>query len=360
MQIGLVGYGACIPRHRIAVKDIFDVWNNTVLEMLKGIKIEERAVLQPDEDTITMAVLAAKRALKQSGLAPEQIDSLYLGTGTSPWDSKASAMTVAEALGLRPNIFIADVQFSGKSATAAMQMAMGLIGSGMTKFSMVIGSDTINRHVAPGDLYEYTACAGAVALIIGSDRIIAEIEGTASYGTDFSDFFRQEGSRFIRMGGQDIPALLDMGLIEHSVIAAKALFHKLGTKPSDYSYAVFQAIYGFVPFAIGGALGFSPQQIGPGVIAPMIGDCGAATSLLSLGSVLDIAKPGDSVFLSAYGFGAGSDAFSLKATPSIVETRGKSPAVRQLLEDKQLVSYGTALKFEYKLLRPENAASPYV
>jgi len=64
MRTGLVGYGACIPKFRMAVEEIHKVWNNTVLEMLRGIQIEERAVLQPDEDTITLAVLAAKRALK--------------------------------------------------------------------------------------------------------------------------------------------------------------------------------------------------------------------------------------------------------------------------------------------------------
>jgi len=360
MRTGLVGYGACIPKFRMAVEEIHKVWNNTVLEMLRGIQIEERAVLQPDEDTITLAVLAAKRALKQTRLSRDVVDSLYLGMGTSPWNSKASSMTVAEALGLRSNAFVADVQFSGKSATAALQMAMGLVGSGMAKYSMVIGSDTINRHVAPGDLYEYTASAGAMALILGGENIIAEIEDTASYGTDFSDFFRLEGERFIRMGGQDILALLDVGLIEHSVIVTKALLEQLGAESSDYAYAVFQAPFGFVPFAVGGAVGFTPQQIGPGLIAPKIGDCGAASSLLSLGAVLDIAQPGDRILVSAYGFGAGADAFSLRVTPEIEQTRGRAPTVRALLEDKKMVDYSTAAKFEYKYVRPAHAISAYI
>ena len=198
-----------------------------------------------------------------------------------------------------------------------------------------------------------------MALILGNENVIAEIEGTTSYSTDFSDFFRLDGERYIRMSDQNIPALLDVGMIEHSATAVKALLRTLGAGPEEYDYAIFQAPYGFVPSTIGRAVGFGQHQIDPGLIAPKIGDCGAATSLLSLGSVLDIALPGQRILVSAYGFGAGADAFSLKVTPSIEQVRGKVPTVRALLEDKKMVDYATAAKFEYKYVRPEHAISTY-
>jgi hypothetical protein len=89
------------------------------------------------------------------------------------------------------------------------------------------------------------------------------------------------------------------------------LMKEMNLKPKDYSFAVFQQPYGFAPFAIGERLGFTKEQIEPGAIATMIGDCGAASSLLGLVHVLDQAKKGQRIFLASYGFGAGSDALSL-------------------------------------------------
>ena len=100
---------------------------------------------------------------------------------------------------------------------------------------------------------------------------------------------------------------------------------EMNLKPKDYRYAVFQQPYGFAPFAVGERLGFTKEQIEPGVVAPMIGDCGSASSLLGLIAVLDQAKKGDRIFLASYGFGAGSDALSLEVTAALEAKRAKVP-----------------------------------
>lgn len=351
---GIIGYGAFIPFNRIRVEEIHGVWRNTTVDKLKNVlKINERAVLQPNEDTITLAVAAAQGAIEQSGVDRQKIDALFLGTCTNPYDSRPSSTIVAEALGTSSHFMGGDIQFSGKSGTTAMQVCLGLIRSGMAKFGLAVASDTINRHTCPGRVYEYTASAGAAAFLIGQEDPVAEIVGTHSYASDLSDFFRVEGDRYIQnIGpGWELYPGWEIGFVDHVVAASESLMKRLNLQPKDYAFAIFQQPYGFAPFTVGERLGFTNDQIEPGVIAPMIGDCGAASALLGLVHVLDRAKKGQRIFLSSYGFGAGSDALSLEVTPAIEARRPKVPLAAYLHERKSMVDYATACRLEYKYMQ---------
>ena len=73
MATGIVSYGNYVPKHRIDVMDIFKVWRNVTPEIFNRMSLMERAVLMPDEDSITLAVAAAQSALDRSGLKREDI-----------------------------------------------------------------------------------------------------------------------------------------------------------------------------------------------------------------------------------------------------------------------------------------------
>ena len=347
---GILGYGAFVPYTRISVEEIQKVWRNIPLERLQNVlKVKERAVLQPNEDTNTLAIASARESIRNAGIDRGQIGALFFGTGTNPYDSKPSSTVIAEAIGISSNLMCGDVQFSGKSGSTAIQICMGLVDSGMVKMALAVGADTINRHTCPGRVYEYTASAGAAAFLIGKEHTIAEILGTRSCASDLSDFFRVEGDRYIQStgeGGELYPAW-EVGFMDHVTNASQSLMQDLKHKPEDYTFAVFQQPYGFVPFAVGERLGFTKEQIEPGAISINIGDCGAASALLGLIQVLDKAKKGDKILVVAYGFGAGSDAISLEATP-LIEERRPSLFLEKILNEKTMVDYATACRLEYK------------
>jgi hydroxymethylglutaryl-CoA synthase len=120
---------------------------------------------------------------------------------------------------------------------------------------------------------------------------------------------------------------------------------KAGTKPQDYNYAIFHQPNGKFPVNVAKKLGFTMDQITQGLMVPYIGNTYSGASMIGLASVLDVAKPGDRIFMTSYGSGAGSDGFDMTVTNNITRlSREKAPTIAQLVADKKYVDYGTYAK----------------
>jgi hydroxymethylglutaryl-CoA synthase len=120
---------------------------------------------------------------------------------------------------------------------------------------------------------------------------------------------------------------------------------KAGTKPQDYTYAIFHQPNGKFPVNVAKKLGFTMDQVKQGLLVPYIGNTYSGASMIGLASVLDVAKPGDRIFMTSYGSGAGSDGFDMTVTNNITRlARQKAASIAQLVADKEYVDYGTYAK----------------
>lgn len=350
MTVGIKGYGVYVPPFRIKVEEIMQTWLNSNPVYLHDImNIKERAVCDYDEDVITMSVEAAKNALKMSKTGPKEIGAIFLGSSTLPYVMKPASSIVLEALGAPNSSFISDVQFSGKSGTVALQVCLALVGQKFAKNALAIGADNLSIHAEPGESFEYPASAGAGALLLGEENLIAEIEAFETYNSDTPDIYRLDGDRYLTRGG-DAMVESDVGLPAHTRNAVNSLLQKLGKKPKDFDYAVFHQTYGVSPFITGRSLGFEDAQVAPALIADEIGDTGASSVLIGLAKVLDEAKPGQKILVASYGPGAGSDAFALKVTDKI-ESVTRSPKVKEIINAKTYINYATYIKLDRKYQR---------
>jgi hydroxymethylglutaryl-CoA synthase len=68
------------------------------------------------------------------------------------------------------------------------------------------------------------------------------------------------------------------------------------------------------------------------MVCKRIGNTYAGSSLLGLAAILDVASPGDRIFMVSYGSGAGSDGFVFEATSRVAERRATAPSVEALLD----------------------------
>jgi hydroxymethylglutaryl-CoA synthase len=96
-------------------------------------------------------------------------------------------------------------------------------------------------------------------------------------------------------------------------------------------------------------LGFSPAQIEPGLLSPVIGNTYAGAAIIGLTATLDVAKPGDRILMVSFGSGAGSDAFDLTVTDSLLERRDKAPKTKDYIARRTEIDYAMYARLRGKI-----------
>ena len=341
-DVGIIGYGAYVPRYRIRAEEIARVWGGAE----DGLPIEEKAVPGLDEDTVTMSIEAARNALARAGIEPRQLRAIWVGSESHPYAVKPSSTIVAEAIGAAGSILAGDWEFACKAGTEALQAAIALVGSEMAEYAMAIGMDTAQGR--PHDALEYTAGAGGAAYIVGpAENALAILEASYSYVTDTPDFFRREHQHYPQHGNRFTgePAYFD-----HTLRAARGLMDTLGYQPRDFAYAIFHQPNVKFPQTVAKKLGFTPEQIAPGLLTNKIGNTYSGAAMIGTTAVLDIAKPGDRILMCSFGSGAGSDAFSFVVTEKIRERVAKAPRTLWYVQRREVIDYALYARYRGKLV----------
>jgi len=346
-DVGIVGYGAYIPRYRIKVESIAGVWGADAENYKRGLQLTEKSVPGHDQDTITLSVEAARYALKRAGIDTQKLGCVYVGSESHPYAVKPTGTVLAEALGATPECHTSDFEFACKAGTEAMYVSYAQVKAGLIEYGLGIGGDT--SQGAPGDALEYSASAGAAAFIFGTKNIIAKVEETYAFMTDTPDFWRREHQHYPQHGGRFTG---EPAYFKHTLGAANGIMKKAGMMADDFDYAVFHQPNGKFPMAAGKKLGIPREKIETGWLVPWLGNTYSGASPLGLSAILDVTKPGDKILMVSFGSGAGSDAFIFTVQDGILEMQDKAPKTRsQLDENKIYLDYGRYAKFRGKILR---------
>jgi hydroxymethylglutaryl-CoA synthase len=226
-----------------------------------------------------------------------------------------------------------------------MVAALGLVGSGMVDYALAIGMDTAQGQ--PGDALEYTAGAGGAAYVVGpAENALAVVEATYSFVTDTPDFWRRAEQKYPEHGQRFTG---EPAYFKHITAAGSALMEDLQVSASDFTFAVFHQPNTKFPQRVAGQLGFSEEQIRPGLLVPVIGNTYAGAAMIGLTATLDIAKPGDRILVVSFGSGAGSDAFALRVTDAIEERRDRAPRTADYIARRTQIDYAAYVRYRGKL-----------
>jgi hydroxymethylglutaryl-CoA synthase len=341
IPVGIVGYGAYVPRFRLPASEVARMWTGGT----GGVPIKEKAVNGLDEDVITMSIEAARNAMDRARIDPQAIRAVWVGSESHPYAVKPTSTVVAEAIGAVPNTQAADWEFACKAGTEAMQAAIGFVGSGMARYALSIGMDTAQGR--PGDALEYTAAAGGAAMLIGpAEEAVAVINGSYSFVTDTPDFWRRAHAQYPSHGDRFTG---EPAYFKHIVGAAEALMSALGRTAADYRWAVFHQPNAKFPERVAQMLGFTAEQIKPGLLSPRIGNTYAGSAVIGLTAILDVAQPDDRILMVSYGSGAGSDAFDLLVTDRILESRDRALKTEDYISRRSEIDYATYTRYRDKL-----------
>jgi hydroxymethylglutaryl-CoA synthase len=341
IKVGIAGYGAYVPRYRLPASEVSRMWSGGK----GGAPIKEKAVSGLDEDVVTMSIEAARNALARAEIDPQEIRAVWVGSESHPYAVKPTSTIVAEAIGAVPHTQAADWEFACKAGTEAMQAAIGFVGSGMARYALSIGMDTAQGR--PGDALEYTAAAGGAAILLGRAEVsLAVIEGSYSFVTDTPDFWRRAHAQYPSHGDRFTG---EPAYFKHITHAAETLMEALGRTAADYRWAVFHQPNVKFPERVAKMLGFTAEQIRPGLLSDRIGNTYAGSAVIGLTATLDVAEPGDRILVVSYGSGAGSDAFDLLVTERITAARDKAPKTEDYIARRSVIDYATYTRFRDKL-----------
>lgn len=306
-KAAIIGFGRYLPRYRIRTADIATHWQQDPATIKSGLGVTEKTVPGRDEDSFTMAYEAGKQAIEVADIEAAEISAIFVGSESHPYAVKPTSSMLVTALELHPFSHCADLEFACKAGTAGMQIVDSMVRAGQVQYGMAIGTDTAQGK--PGDALEYTAAAGAAAIILGpenSKNALCRIDATLSFTTDTPDFWRANDEKYPRHAGRFTG---EPAYFRHVREAVLGMLQIGKVKKEQVDHVVLHMPNAKFPTQIAKKLGFTKEQMQHGFIVPTIGNTYSACSPLGLTEVLQHAKKGERILLVSYGSGSGSDAF---------------------------------------------------
>jgi 3-hydroxy-3-methylglutaryl CoA synthase len=337
-MIGITGYGGYVPRLRLARQAVAqaNAWYAPQFARRQG----TRAMANWDEDSITMAVAAARDCL-----GPREdrrhVRSLFLASDTLPFAERLNAGVVAGALTLSDDVEAIDLGGSQRAALSAVVQAVARVQAGAGD-ALVLAAD--NRKTRAGSQQELEYGDAAAALSIGSQRVLAEFLGSGTLSVDFVDHFRGVGEdidyaweeRWVR----------DEGIAKLVPKAIASALASANVKPEQVDHFIFPSSFAKIDAQLAKACRIRPEAVVDALLES-VGDSGLPHGLLLLAQVLERARPGQVVVVAQFGSGAQALVFRVTdAIDSFKPARGVSQWIARGVEER---SYTKFLSFKGQL-----------
>ncbi len=327
---GITAYGAYLPWQFLDRKRIFSAmgWFSPATF---GVARGHKAVANHDEDSLTLAVAAARDCL--AGEDAFELDALVVASTTLPYQERQNAAVAAAALNAGDALRCQDVTGSLRCGTTALLDALDGVAAGSLSRALVTAADS--RLGKMGGPAEHVLGDAAAAVAVGDEGVLAELVASTSVSADFPDHLRAAGDRFDRVWEERWVA--SAGYARLLPQAVGALLDQAGLEPGDVEHYALACPAPRVLAGLGKRLGVPPERLQDN-LAGEVGDAGAALPLLMLVGALESAAPGDRIVLA--GFGSGCDALLLRCTDRLPEARdGRRGLAGHLAIRAELDSY---------------------
>lgn len=142
--VEIAGTGMAVPAQTITNRDFERRLDTSDEWIVQRTGIHERRIAGPGESTLSMSTAAARMALQNARLTPQDIDLIVHATVTPDHTLPSTACELQAALGCRwiPSF---DISAACSGFVYAMVDAAQYIGSGMARNVLVLGSETLTR-----------------------------------------------------------------------------------------------------------------------------------------------------------------------------------------------------------------------
>jgi 3-oxoacyl-[acyl-carrier-protein] synthase-3 len=144
-EAGISGLGFYVPERVLTNEDLarFLATNDEWIRSRTG--IGARRVAAPDESTADIAEKAARRALDDAGVTPEQIQMVIVATCTPDYQFPSTASLLQDRLGVRGAAFDLGAACSG--FVYALVTAAQFVQTGACENVLIVGAEVMSRIV---------------------------------------------------------------------------------------------------------------------------------------------------------------------------------------------------------------------
>ena len=144
IPVGVAGLGRFVPERRLTNSDLEKIVDTSDEWIVQRTGIRERRIAEPTDVTSTLALAAARQALEDAKMSPEELDLVLCATVTGDQPFPATACRVGLDLGAkRAGGF--DISAACSGFVFASQIAAGFVQSGQHKNVLVIGAEILSR-----------------------------------------------------------------------------------------------------------------------------------------------------------------------------------------------------------------------
>ena len=145
-SVGIAGIGGCVPPAVVTNDDLAQIVETDDEWIRTRTGIRQRRVADPDMATSHLAEIAARRALDEAGIRPEQVDLIIVATVTPDMPFPATACLLQERLGAtRAAAF--DLEAACSGFVYALGVGAQFIAAGIYDTVLVVGAETLSKII---------------------------------------------------------------------------------------------------------------------------------------------------------------------------------------------------------------------
>ncbi|MGX9350208.1 beta-ketoacyl-ACP synthase III [Shimia sp. W99] len=232
----VIGVGHYLPE-RVVPNSEFEKSLDTSDEWIRTRSgIERRHFAAEDETTSDLATFAARAALENAGLTPDDIDAIVVATSTPDLTFPSVATMLQSKLGMTRG-FGFDVQAVCAGFIFALTNANALIVSGQAKRVLVVGAETFSRIM---DWTDRATCVlfgdGAGALVLEAQDGSGEVSDRGVLSSDLNSDGRYRDMLYVDGG---VSTTGDSGKLR---MQGNALFRQAVEKLTSTAHAALTKI----------------------------------------------------------------------------------------------------------------------
>lgn len=226
MNTKIYGTGSCVPEQVVTNDDLSKTLDTSDEWIRTRTGIERRHIAKGSETASMLAVKAARKALENAKMQPNEIEAILVATTSGDYTFPNTASIVQAELGAE-NAACFDISAACTGFIYAFSVANAYIMSGMYKKVLVIGAEVMSSLV---DWTDRSVCVlfgdGAGAVVLGESETgshIARLHSNGGKGKVLTagglkkEYIKMDGQEVFRFAVKKVPESIEEVLQETGV-----------------------------------------------------------------------------------------------------------------------------------------------